>query len=158
MSHYDKQRNDFEASLAQAPGNEDGHYAGKIQPIEYLESVLPDFLLGNVVKYLCRHRAKNGREDLLKAAWYLERYRDHVLTNYKAMGQNDFAQAQGLTPTEKDLLGWIPMLKTLGRATLIQGSPPDYGVAICNDLASMFRHLADKEYPDALVSGDGDGI
>lgn len=31
------------------------------------------FLEGNVVKYVCRHSAKNGLEDLRKARWYLDR-------------------------------------------------------------------------------------
>lgn len=28
---------------------------------------------GNVLKYMCRWKRKNGVEDLLKARWYLER-------------------------------------------------------------------------------------
>ena len=31
------------------------------------------FCLGNVVKYVLRAREKNGKEDLKKAAWYLQR-------------------------------------------------------------------------------------
>lgn len=31
------------------------------------------FTIGNVVKYLWRADHKNGTEDLLKAAWYLDR-------------------------------------------------------------------------------------
>ena len=32
-----------------------------------------DYFSGNVVKYICRYKEKNGLEDLLKAKWYLER-------------------------------------------------------------------------------------
>lgn len=33
-----------------------------------------NFNLGNVIKYIWRHDSKNGVEDLMKAAWYLEDY------------------------------------------------------------------------------------
>lgn len=35
-----------------------------------------NFNLGNAFKYIWRHKEKNGREDLEKAIWYLERQRD----------------------------------------------------------------------------------
>lgn len=35
-----------------------------------------NFNLGNAFKYIWRHKVKNGREDLEKAIWYLERQRD----------------------------------------------------------------------------------
>lgn len=42
-----------------------------IQPWEIIERNGLDFWEGNVLKYLLRHRAKNGVEDLLKAKDYL---------------------------------------------------------------------------------------
>ena len=30
------------------------------------------YLQGNIMKYLCRYRYKNGLEDLKKARWYLD--------------------------------------------------------------------------------------
>ena len=33
---------------------------------------------GNVLKYTCRWKSKNGLEDLKKARWYLNRLIDHV--------------------------------------------------------------------------------
>lgn len=33
---------------------------------------------GNVLKYICRWKNKNGLEDLKKAQWYLERLINHV--------------------------------------------------------------------------------
>ena len=33
---------------------------------------------GNVLKYMCRWKAKNGLQDLKKAAWYLEHLINHV--------------------------------------------------------------------------------
>ena len=50
------------------------HYAQQgIEPIEYIEANNLNFSEGNVVKYVTRHRKKNGKEDLLKARWYINR-------------------------------------------------------------------------------------
>ena len=44
----------------------------KIQPSEFVienELLFPE---GNVIKYICRHRYKNGKEDLEKAVHFIE--------------------------------------------------------------------------------------
>lgn len=48
------------------------HYNNKrIQPIDYIiENNLP-YCEGNVVKYVTRHKEKNGAEDIRKAIHYL---------------------------------------------------------------------------------------
>ena len=33
---------------------------------------------GNIIKYICRWKKKNGLQDLKKARWYLERLIDYV--------------------------------------------------------------------------------
>ena len=43
----------------------------KISPVEYIRANNLDFFEGNVVKYVSRHRYKNGEEDILKAVDYL---------------------------------------------------------------------------------------
>lgn len=49
------------------------HYAAmKIQPIEFIHANNIGFLEGNVIKYVCRHRSKNGRQDIEKAIHYLQ--------------------------------------------------------------------------------------
>jgi len=54
------------------------HYKkGKIEPWEVIEDWGLDFHLGNVIKYIGRHRAvraRKKREDLLKAIHYLVRF------------------------------------------------------------------------------------
>lgn len=57
------------AKRKQIGGN---HYTNKkIQPIDYiLENNLP-YCEGNVVKYVTRHKEKNGAEDIKKAIHYL---------------------------------------------------------------------------------------
>ena len=51
------------------------HYpnAGKDDVIAFCESNKLTFIEGNIVKYITRHRAKNGIEDLKKAQEYLNR-------------------------------------------------------------------------------------
>lgn len=44
----------------------------KIQPIEYVIANNIGYCEGNVIKYVSRHRTKNGKEDILKAIHYLQ--------------------------------------------------------------------------------------
>ena len=49
------------------------HYTDcAIQPIDYIWANNMNFLEGNIVKYVTRHKAKNGKEDLEKALFYLQ--------------------------------------------------------------------------------------
>jgi hypothetical protein len=48
------------------------HYHMPIQPIDFIYKNNLDFLQGNVIKYICRFRKKNGIEDLKKAKHYIE--------------------------------------------------------------------------------------
>lgn len=60
--------------------NSPQHYAAQgVECIEYIEQQLSTeefrgYLLGNVHKYLHRHKYKNEMEDLLKMQWYFNRY------------------------------------------------------------------------------------
>lgn len=54
----------------QAGGN---HYKNlAIQPVEYIQANGLDYLQGNVVKYITRHKTKNGAEDIKKAIHYCQ--------------------------------------------------------------------------------------
>jgi len=49
------------------------HYSKmKIQPVDYICENGLGYLEGNVIKYVTRHRSKNGVEDIDKAIHYLE--------------------------------------------------------------------------------------
>jgi hypothetical protein len=49
------------------------HYTQfKIQPLEFSALNHLDFLEGNIIKYVCRYKLKNGIEDLQKAKHYLD--------------------------------------------------------------------------------------
>ena len=57
-------------SKTQVGGN---HYNKmKIQPIEFIyENNIP-YMEANVIKYVCRHKSKNGLQDLEKAKHYID--------------------------------------------------------------------------------------
>ena len=59
------------------------HYTQGIDCIDYITSKDMSFLEGNVVKYITRHRMKNGMEDLMKAQWYLTR----LIEDYNKKGE-----------------------------------------------------------------------
>ena len=61
---------DAKASETQVGGN---HYRGfTIQPSEYIHKNNLGWCEGNVVKYISRHRDKNGLQDLQKARHYID--------------------------------------------------------------------------------------
>lgn len=50
-----------------------GHYKDfPIQPVEFIQRNNLPFIEGNVVKYVCRWRNKNGISDLKKARHYID--------------------------------------------------------------------------------------
>ncbi len=54
--------------------NNPSHYRRRgIEAIDVIEAFGLNFHLGNVVKYVLRHKDKDGLQDLKKAAWYLAR-------------------------------------------------------------------------------------
>lgn len=48
------------------------HYQMPIQPIDFIVKNKIPFVEANVIKYVVRHREKNGREDIEKAIHYLQ--------------------------------------------------------------------------------------
>lgn len=57
--------------LAEQVGGD--HYKSMaIQPIEFIVKNGIPYREANVIKYVCRHRAKNGRQDIEKAIHYLQ--------------------------------------------------------------------------------------
>lgn len=60
-----------EGALTKQVGGQ--HYKDmKIQPVEFITANELSFLEGNVVKYISRHHAKNGADDVKKAIHYCE--------------------------------------------------------------------------------------
>ena len=48
----------------------------KIQPSVFIHENEIGYLSGNIIKYVCRYRFKNGKDDLDKAIHYLEILRE----------------------------------------------------------------------------------
>ena len=49
------------------------HYKDfKIMPVEYISKNNLDFCEGNIIKYISRHKLKNGAEDIKKVIHYAE--------------------------------------------------------------------------------------
>lgn len=67
---YDGTGNPQEAAAKQVGGT---HYKDmKIPPTEYILANNVPWLEANAIKYISRHKTKNGLEDILKAIHYLE--------------------------------------------------------------------------------------
>lgn len=49
------------------------HYQKPIPPWDFIVANGIGFLEGNAIKYIARHRDKNGREDLEKALHYIQK-------------------------------------------------------------------------------------
>lgn len=50
-----------------------GHYKKfKIQPIEFVHANKLDFIQGSIIKYICRFRDKNGKQDLEKIKHFVD--------------------------------------------------------------------------------------
>ena len=57
--------------------NSPPHYRGQgLESIEVIDAFVPDpysYYMGNVLKYVMRSLSKNGKQDLEKAKWYLDK-------------------------------------------------------------------------------------
>jgi hypothetical protein len=61
-----------DAIAATADAVDPSHYKqGNIEVIDFILDQKFNYLEGNIIKYVSRHKFKNGLEDLKKAQWYL---------------------------------------------------------------------------------------
>lgn len=64
--------------------NHPEHYQGKVECIDCLEAATEGLIgieavcTANAIKYLYRWKRKNGKEDLLKAQWYINHLIEHI--------------------------------------------------------------------------------
>lgn len=75
-----KQSNDVQQRKRNDTVNHPSHYNyGDIEVIDFIEQVTKHYNpnvayhIGNAIKYLARSPHKNGKEDIAKAKWYIER-------------------------------------------------------------------------------------
>jgi len=71
------------------------HYKSfKIQPIEFITINDLGYIVGNVIKYVCRYKSKNGIEDLRKARHYIDmliesELKEEAFARNRSVGDND---------------------------------------------------------------------
>ena len=85
QEYHDRVKSEYEQRIAEDVYQE---FCSVAHPKHYTQyknfeviditSQLP-FLEGNIIKYVLRHKEKNGVEDLRKAAWYL----NYLIEQYK---------------------------------------------------------------------------
>ena len=75
VNYYKKLREQVKMDNVSNPA----HYQGKVECIDAIESAVEGLegieavCTANVIKYVYRWKKKNGKEDLLKAQWYLNK-------------------------------------------------------------------------------------
>lgn len=71
------------------------HYKSfKIQPIEFIHINKLGYIVGNIIKYVCRYKIKNGIEDLRKARHYIDmliesELKEEAFARNRSVGDND---------------------------------------------------------------------
>lgn len=68
---------------------------GKIEVWDFVISQNLGFLDGNIVKYVCRYKGKNGLEDLKKARQYLDKL---IAINEQEQGKNSEKDTNDIEP------------------------------------------------------------
>ena len=77
---------------SQVGGN---HYKSfKIQPVEFIHINGLGYIAGNIIKYVCRYKSKNGIEDLRKARQYIDmliesELKEEAFARNRSVGDND---------------------------------------------------------------------
>ena len=87
-----------------------GHYKDYvIQPLEFCVKNNIPFLEGNVIKYICRWRKKNGVQDLEKAKHYIEMLIELEKANDDAIKWTDkqVQDLSGRSYTDHNVLGGV---------------------------------------------------
>jgi len=124
------------------------HYKGMgIQPIEFCYVNRYDPAAFSALKYVSRHRVKNGREDLLKGRHFIQLRRDLRRDNpslfacnaIDVISMSDYIESNNLFGHEGAILADLH-LWALGLTNL-----PDHTVA--DFLIQKFDHLIDLTYP-----------
>ena len=70
----------------------------KIQPVQFIQANGIGYIEGSVIKYVSRHRAKGGRQDLEKAIHFLQLLIEHEYPSGKESGTIPRAAAGKVEP------------------------------------------------------------
>jgi len=133
-----------------SPGNVNNHYGEGdcIQPIEYFFDNHPDFLPASIIKYIVRHKKKNGKEDLQKALWYTSWLRKMCLEprNKLAQTAGDFIASNKFDENQKEIILLLEELHFL--------DPEDnYELAVTDIIANLEKtilKMMDESYVQSI--------
>jgi hypothetical protein len=122
--------------MNKTPGNEDDHYSGEYQPIDFIRDNDLPFNLGSIVKYLCRHRKKGRLLDLRKAEWYIRR----TISPWKQPGPPGpslelLSESQGLSDSEALIVQCVQMYATTHSTTYLERALSAVGDLIKDEYA-----------------------
>ena len=79
------------------------HYASmKIQPSEFINKNNIPFAEGNAIKYLCRHKQKGQRQDLLKAKHYIDMAIERDYVDMTPMTEEEEYRNAGISKEEAE--------------------------------------------------------
>jgi hypothetical protein len=107
------------ATDKQVGGNHYRNYA--IQPFEFIQKNGLGYAEGAVIKYVVRHREKNGREDLEKAIHYLQMLIEQEYP--KESGREAVAELARADRARADLYGWASDKHQENVARVLRGEP-----------------------------------
>ena len=80
------------------------HYKSMvIQPSEFINKNNLPFAEGNAIKYLCRHKQKNQKEDLLKAKHYIDMAIDRDYPEKPKEVKKEKPNSWGITNANTDI-------------------------------------------------------
>ena len=65
------------------------YYRKGIETTDYIVSHNMNYVEGNIIKYVTRHKYKGGLEDIEKAEWYLARLKKDYLDDIKDQIQQE---------------------------------------------------------------------
>lgn len=71
MQHVNRKDNVLRGSALETQEGGSHYKSMRIQPVEFVTTNKIGFIEGSVIKYVCRHRNKNGAEDIKKAVHFL---------------------------------------------------------------------------------------
>ena len=89
--------------------NHPAHYQGKVECIDCLEAATEGLVgieavcTANAIKYLYRWKKKNGKEDLLKSRWYLNRLIEILEKREQASNLNEDADLMAIFEEAKNV-------------------------------------------------------
>lgn len=138
--------------------NHPGHYAekGKVECIEFIEAMVTPYTgvvagdIQNVLKYTWRYEKKNGKEDLEKAAWYMNHAKETIEKAMKDPRKNrdmvNFAEEHGnWTGPQQKLIS-----KAMKERSLVMSK--DEAIAFAVIIKSIANGNAVK-HPDLFETG-----